>query len=84
MSVVSKFILVGLLAERHRSFVKVWSIDGVQLMATLAHPPAETDSFVYGICVLPSGEVISVGEDSFARVIAQGLYDWSGLYPDIC
>lgn len=40
-------------------------------MSCLAHPATDQlDSFAYSIAVLPSGELVSVGEDGYVRIIA--------------
>jgi phospholipase A-2-activating protein len=62
---------LGFVSCANDGFVKLWSSQGEEIWAVYAHPQqSDTDPFVYGVDVLPDGGVVSVGEDSTARVIS--------------
>ena len=49
--------------SQHERTVRVWKLDGSPVMEMNGHT-----SFVYSIDLLPSGELVSSGEDKTARV----------------
>jgi len=60
---MSQKLIIVLIRE-----VRVWSADGDTLFTLSGHT-----SFVYSVAVLPSGQIVSSGEDSTVRILARFL-----------
>lgn len=50
-------------------FIRVWLVDGTKVSEIQAHPAmGDKPSFVYGLCIIPDGRIVSTGEDSRVKI----------------